>query len=65
MSLMNQMIEKEKEKKKDHKASTSAYKTPRYVEKNYSTDQIIGDKKKGIITRSKVAQEQILLCLLS
>lgn len=60
---------KEEEKKSgernDQDDSTSTSKTPKYVQRNHSKDQIIRDKSKGIITRSKVAQEQFLLCLLS
>jgi len=40
-------------------------KTPKYVQKHYSEDQIIGDKNKGVLARRKVVEEQVILCLLS
>ncbi|XP_059070511.1 uncharacterized protein LOC131860153 [Cryptomeria japonica] len=57
---------KEEEKEKETRdAPVLTSKTPRYVQKNHSIDQIIRDKNKGIITKRKVSQEQVLLCLLS
>lgn len=52
-------------KQKDTQVSLATIsKTPRYVQKNNSNNQIIGDKNKGVITRRKVTEEQVLLCLI-
>lgn len=56
--------ERGSEEKIDQDAPTFASKTPRYVQKNHLEEQIIRDKSKGVIIRSKEAQKQVLLCLL-
>ncbi|GLJ18479.1 hypothetical protein SUGI_0327680 [Cryptomeria japonica] len=38
---------------------TESQKTPRYVRLNHSEDKIIGDKRKGVMTRRRLAVEEI------
>lgn len=42
---------------------SESQKTPRYVRINHSEDQIIGDKNKGVMTRRRLANEEV--CLIS
>jgi len=40
-------------------------KIPSYIRLNHSKDQIIGDKRKGVQTRRKIAQDSEEYCLIS
>lgn len=65
-------MSREKERKEETKSKEnndqdsleSTSKTPRYIKKNHSEEKIFRDKRKGVITRSKAAQEQVFMCLL-
>lgn len=39
-------------------------KTPRYVKNNHSESQNIGDKAKGVLTRSNTTFDEVNLCLI-
>lgn len=60
--------EKAKEKEmqnEEEDALKKIPKTPKYVQRNNSKEQIIGDKRKGVLTRRRVAKEEVNICLLS
>lgn len=57
-----ELVESENNRKICVSEQFEAPKTPRYVPRNHLEDQIIGDRNRGMLTRSKAREE---LCLIS
>lgn len=63
---VEEVMEEQEKKNEEEEALVVSPKTPKYVQKNHSKYQIIGDKWKWVLTRSITATTaEINLCLLS
>lgn len=63
--IMEEENKEQENKNETQDALISTSETLRYVLRSHSKDQIIRKKNRGFATRSKVAEEQVLLYLLS
>lgn len=61
---MEEIDDEQEVQNEEEEAQEKTPKTPRYVQNNHSKDQIIGDKRKGVLTKSKDVEVEVNLCLL-